>query len=289
MTYAYKFGAACLDLARELTDVMDSAATADGSTTPFITLIDTSMPIPTPADDFYNQGTIFFTSGANIDLMRRVTDFTNSTGTYQFNIPATGITARTAALDTYSVMDRHIPLYVLKQSINKALMQIGDVDKLDVTTVTVADQLSYTLPSGVFHVKRVEVGTSLTTPYDYEEISHWEEVNGVLIFKTGHAPDAAGYLLRITYNAPYTAITADTTAIATNISPEYIKWVAAAAAYRWKLKKIRGDDPYMIQMMNEAIVNAEDRAREHRPKMVLTGKVPQYSPWAVLDNERELG
>jgi len=278
---AYLFGTACLDLAREITDVMDSTATASGSTTPFITLIDTSMPRATPADDWYNNGTIFFTSGSNIGLTRRITDFTNSTGTFQFNVPATGVTARTAALDTYSVMTKSWPYDAIRQAVNRALAEIGDVDKQDITTTAVADQLSYTLPTGIFNIKRVELATSLTAPLNYIDLSHWHEVNGTIQFDTGHAPSVDTYILRLTYNIPPAEITADTTAIPTNINPIYLKWMAVCEAYRWRIQKIKNDDPTTITMMNEALLKAENKAAEHRPKMNLKSKANQLGIWSV--------
>jgi hypothetical protein len=278
---SYLFGTACLDLAREITDVMDSAATASGSTTPFITLIDTSMPIATPASDWYNNGTIFFTSGVvttgNLGLTRRITDFDNGTGTFTF----AAITARTVALDTYSVMTKAWPYYALRQAVNKALTEIGDVDKQDITTTAVTDQLSYTLPTGIFNIKKVELATSLTDPLNYIDLSHWHEVNGTIQFDAGHAPSVDTYILRLTYNVPPSEITADTTAIPTNINPIYLKWMSVCEAYRWRLHKIKNDDPTTTTMMNEALQKAEKKAAEHRPEMNIKSKQNQLSAWAV--------
>jgi hypothetical protein len=275
---SYLFGNACLDLAREIADVMESVVTTGGTTT----LADASMPRATPADDWYIGGTLFLkvcTHTGNNGVIRRITDFAQTGGV--FTLASAVPDTHTQAGDTYAVMDKRWPYDCLQQSVNKALMRIGDVDQQDETTPVVAGQLAYTLPSGAFNVKKVEIKIDAT---NYEELYNWREIEGAIQFVTGHAPNS-GYL-RLTYNAPLAEITVDTTAIPNNINPEWLKWTAAIAAYRWRIQRVKNDEPTTKEFLNEAIANAELRARGKRPLMNLTPQINQNGPWAVKDNAR---
>ena len=69
-----------------------SSASGNGSTT---TLVDANY---IGGDDEFNGGWLVFTSGTNDGLIRRVTDYASSSGTFTFKPAAT---AATASSDTY--------------------------------------------------------------------------------------------------------------------------------------------------------------------------------------------
>ena len=78
-------------IAANLDQAPSSSATGTGSST---TIVDAST---LGGDDEYNGGWIIFTSGANDGVIRRVTDYASSTGTFTFK-PAAG---STSSDDTY--------------------------------------------------------------------------------------------------------------------------------------------------------------------------------------------
>lgn len=101
-------------IAANLDQVPASSATDAGTTT---TLIDANY---LGGDDEYNGGWIVFTSGANDGLIRRVTDYSSSTGTFTFK-PAS--TAATASSDTYEYWRADYPPERIHEFINQAIIQ----------------------------------------------------------------------------------------------------------------------------------------------------------------------
>ena len=91
-----------------------SSATGSGSTT---TVIDANT---IGGDDEYNGGWIVFTSGTNDGLIRRVTDYASSSGTFTFK-PAAA--ASTASSDTYEYWRAEYPPERIHEFINQAIIQ----------------------------------------------------------------------------------------------------------------------------------------------------------------------
>lgn len=223
---------ATLDLARIVGAVVENAATG-GSTT---TLIDTNIPRIAPPDDTYNRGTIWFISCTQTDLnglTAIITDWVQSTTTWTFATQSKTITAG----DTYAVLDRDFPRDVLRRSVNQALASLGGLtdEYENASLVTVANQMAYILPSGVYNVKRVDVATSTSSPYDYVTNFHWTEVDGKIRFDVGHEYGTAGYQIRLFHHGQPTEITTDTAVISNYYNPDLLKWVAATYALQWKL------------------------------------------------------
>ena len=90
-----------------------SSASGTGSST---TIVDAST---IGGDDEYNGGWIIFTSGANDGVIRRVTDYTSSTGTFTFK-PATN---STSSDDTYEYWRAEYPPERIHEFINQAIIQ----------------------------------------------------------------------------------------------------------------------------------------------------------------------
>lgn len=101
-------------IAANLDQVPASSATDAGTTT---TLIDANY---LGGDDEYNGGWIVFTSGTNDGLIRRVTDYSSSTGTFTFKPAAT---TATASSDTYEYWRADYPPERIHEFINQAIIQ----------------------------------------------------------------------------------------------------------------------------------------------------------------------
>ena len=91
-----------------------SSATSGGSTT---TLVDANY---IGGDDEFNGGWLVFTSGTNDGLIRRVTDYASSSGTFTFKPAAT---ASTASSDTYEYWRAEYPPERIHEFINQAIIQ----------------------------------------------------------------------------------------------------------------------------------------------------------------------
>ena len=91
-----------------------SSASGNGSTT---TVVDANT---IGGDDEYNGGWIVFTSGTNDGLIRRVTDYASSSGTFTFKPAAT---AATASSDTYEYWRAEYPPERIHEFINQAIIQ----------------------------------------------------------------------------------------------------------------------------------------------------------------------
>jgi len=212
------------DVLASVTRILEEtrSSTATGGTNS--TLIDTSMVEP---NDYFNGGIMFFESGANDGISRKITDFNNTTFTFTFSAVSTAI----AAGVNYTVSQGLYSRQELVNAVNMALAHIGPYLHIDDTTETVADTEEYDLPAGVHHVKRVQESTNADEPYEWKDpINGWKEVNGVLILK--EASETDDLLLRIYYEVPHTEVNLDADTIADIINPSRLIHTAAYFALK---------------------------------------------------------
>ena len=140
-------------IASNLDQLPTSAASGNGSTT---TLLDTTL---LGGDDQYNGWWIVFTSGTNNESIRRISDYTASTGTITW-VTAAG--ASTATNDTYELWEPHFPPARIHEIINDAIIQRtprglvpDDTDITGDVLVGYRGQTEYTIPTDVVGVSRV--------------------------------------------------------------------------------------------------------------------------------------
>jgi len=240
---------ATLELAKLVTDVISGTATGGSGTT----LVDTAR---TEVNDYLTNGTIWFLSGLNSGKSALITTWDLTTKTFTFVTPG----AACAATDRYSVIPRDYPRYQLRQAINQAIQEIGPLPTRNTALTTVANQLEYTLPAGVYHLLRVEVQESTTTDSDFYPNYHWEEMasEGKLKFDPGYAPSETGMVIRLIYQAKqYTELTTDIGTIPDHILVERVVWPAAVHALRWRSGQTHSDEPWITGRLNEALTKAE--------------------------------
>ena len=248
---------ATLALAKVIGNVRSSTTTAAGSAT---TVIDSTR---TEAADYWNGGTLWATSGAKSGTSRKITDWDLST--FTFAIPTTTNAIGSGA--SYSVLYGEWPQDKLIEFINLALQEHCKVLASDITTVTVANQESYTLPTGVSNVKRVELALNSTTPYSYAPHFGWRELgDGTIKFDTGTEPDASGHILRLWYEAPHAVLTADTDVVSVYINPERLKWEAAVNAWQWRIARAGQDRPEYGQQLTFALAQAQQMRQRYPTK-----------------------
>ena len=264
---------ATLDLAKILGNVIEGVTSGAGTTT---TLVDTNFPRTAPPDDAYNYGTLWFITGDLAGKTAVVTDWTQSSKTFTFATQ----TAAPGASKRYAFLDKDYPRDVLRQAVNMALQTIGGVPDIYTlsTFVTVANQEDYTLPAGVYNVKKVEIATSTTTPYYYAPHYHWREIDGLIKFDTNTAPTSAGYLIRLTYVVQPGELDDDTDTISDYIHPDRLKWTAAVNALLWKLPTMGEQSQAVTQKLQMATQMERMMATQH--KLPTIPKSPHLSRWS---------
>lgn len=254
-----------LEVARLMGGVREGTATS-GTTT---TLVDTAMTEPT---ETYTGGTLWMTSGTNDNLCCIVT-----THSYGGTLTIPAVTSAIAAADTYAVAPPKFPKHVLKQAVN-AVLRDTKVMGSDTTLAVTANTQSYTLPSGVFDVRRVEIERDDTTG-DYERSHHWKELNGVLYFDPEHAPGDIGKTIRVWYAKDHGEL-ADSGTVDNDVDLRYLKWAAVSYLWRWYIQQTKKDDPIAMDLLNEAKsaeIQAMRNAKNNHFRII--DKDPHWGRW----------
>ena len=220
-----------------------SVSTGDGTTTK---LVDTTMDEPT---DFFNGGTIFFLSGTLVGLTARISDWDLTTHTFTFSTQS----GAPGGDCEYAAMDAEYPRENLIAAINGGLSELGDYPMIyeNAAFITVADQEGYTLPSGVFNIKKVFVGTTTSSPYDYAENFGWVENNSSLFFDMD-TPATAGMRIKLYYEAPHAKVMSDSDAINDTIHPDLLAWTAAYRAALNRAGYAENSEPYTKELLSYA-------------------------------------
>jgi hypothetical protein len=237
---------ATLGLARLLGNVYESTTTSAGTSQ---SAIDSTF---TQADDYWNGGTIWFKNGSFAGKYRVITDFIASADTFFFSalsgstMPGTGI----------AVMRGDWPVDKLVAFINQGIADIGLLPQVNESLTTTANQERYTLPGGVYNVKKVAISVPSSSPVVYAPHWDWEELSGKLCFAPGTFPQDDGCTIRINYIARPAILSADSDTINDLIHPERLLWAAAVHAWRWRMQMSRGDEPTYKAHFDEALAQA---------------------------------
>lgn len=217
---------AVLKLAREV--VVTRQGTATSGTTS--TLDDTEIKLQ---PGIFVGGTLFNLVNSEF---RKITNQTAS------KITVSPVMTINDAGDAYVVANPDIPLDQLMAAVNGAIRDLV-IPIEDITTLAVAGQEEYTLPANISGVMRVEVATSLTSPYGYQLNQHWREVNGKLRFPSADfRPPTDDNIIKLTYRKPHTDLVLGTAALPNDIDVDYIHWSAVQKAAKYGLKQ-HGTDP----------------------------------------------
>ena len=162
-------------IAANLDQAPASSATGNGDT---LTLLDATY---IGGDDEFNGGWIVFTSGTNDGLIRRVTDYASSTGTFTFKPAAT---ANTAANDTYEYWRAEYPPDRIHEFINQAIIQRtprGLVPDEDESNHAHGRDSRYDIPSTLVAVSSVDYRNSYSGTTVDEANSAWTAGTSVTI------------------------------------------------------------------------------------------------------------
>lgn len=259
--------------ARNLRGLRHSTATG-GSTT---TLVDTSNSEP---DNFFDNGTLFILSGANASRSRVISDWdnpsTSPTHAFTFSPAVTTVVAgvRYAAMDGgyYTRED-------IVAAINQALGSLGPFDQIDESLTTEADTEIYALPLDVTNIKRVWIASSKSAPYGWVEFRYWQEreesvdLGASLYLDENHLP-GTGYGLRLIYEGPHAAVSADADAISGAVNLERLSWEAAYYAALNRSRYAESAEPNTKEFL---AIAAQMRTEMRRFPVHRTAKAPRWN------------
>ena len=243
-----------LNLAKLLMRVKRGTATKDSASPGELT--DTNRNEPS---DYYfrslsNGGVLFFPGTSQ---SREIIGYDGDTGDFVF-YPA-DITPNED--DVYFASPVDWDNYELVQAINLALEDLGQqsgIRKDDDSLVIVSRQGTYTLPSDVSNIKRVELILDEDNP-DLYTTRHlfWDEVDGELRLDPGSEP-YWGDVIKLTYCAPHDEVADDDDEVSPSINPMLLKWTAAVFANE-NIDK----NEQVLAKINRAIKTAEAYKTRH--------------------------
>jgi hypothetical protein len=258
-----------LKTAFALKSLRNSLATGGSATT----LVDSLLSEP---DEFFNNGTLFFISGALANKTAVVTDWDEATFTFTF--PTFAPPVNVVAGIRYAVAESRYPREVMVQAINQALSELGPILYRDQTLLTVLDQAEYTLPAGVSDVKRVQFSTNTADPYLWQSPYHyWREFDGKLIFNENYLPILAGRPIRIYYTKAHTAMYADADVLNPTVHPDRVAWTAAWLAALNRTGLAENSEPHSKDVA--AIAN-QMRLMQSRHPIETIYKDVRHADWA---------
>ena len=216
----------------------------------------TYAPFLWQPNDYYNDHyyEVYVYAGTNKGVTKRITDWVLST------FLMTVHSAYAAACDATSYIELHHIFMVdeLNKAINLAIDSIADkylIDKIDETTVLVADTYEYTLPTDIYYIHKITTvelaggGTfeesAVIDPRDYRLISPRK-----LKLDERQYGITAGKDLRIEGQGRQDVLTADT-----GICYLPLDWVKAEAILRLPLNKIQSNklDSVLAQARVDAV------------------------------------
>jgi hypothetical protein len=242
--------------------VIGSTTSAPGNGTQ---IIDTTNLAGFPDSQFVG-GTAWITSGTNAGLSRPVTAFSDTNdrltcAAFTNNI-LSGVSFEVAASDFVEYRD-------LRQAVNLALREIGYIIDKDESLTVVEDQLVYTLPAGISNIYEVWIVENNGDADETKEInSHWEEIDGQLVFEQYREPHLdTDTILRIIYKKFHSELTVDTDTLDTQIDVNYLVYLAARQAMRLAYKRFgKAGSDTIPEWLNEAVEEAKKHARQNRHK-----------------------
>jgi hypothetical protein len=248
--------------------------TATGGTT--TTCIDTNG-LRLAENDYFNEGTLFVlrdSAGAGAAPEKqysKIKDFTQTSKTIEVY---DAFTAAVASGDKYGVANRRYPLYLVEQKINNQLFLDGYIPGEDTSLTTVADQLEYTLPSGVSR----DLRQVLFAGSDDSNANDWVPVVNYDIQKTATGTGdtlvlsyelPAGQTMWLRYGKQHDELTAYDSELDEAIHPDRIVYSAVAEMLRWYRDRTR------LRHLGDSIDYFDlkaARAKEMHPLPVLPAK-----------------
>lgn len=221
------------------------------------TKIRTALNADTDVTNFFVVGG----TGADITLTTKTAAVNDSTlNMSTANGTCTGLTAAATSANTtagvagprYAVIRGAFPWEQIVQAINSALDETHVVGE---NTALIGDgvTLEFSLPSGVYDLKRVEL--KKTSPAGYQPPSHhWKEINGVLRFDYGFAP-IVGDEIHVFHRKAHDDMNLYSDTISTEINRDWLALSAARELLFWGASMYGSKAEYLIEERLNKVLN----------------------------------
>lgn len=221
-----------LKVAQLVTDMQHGAATA-GTTT---SLTDSVGLIQN--NQYWDRGTLWVRSGANSGKVIAVTGHAGNKLSFA-SLGATSI----APNDLYSVIRSAYPWNQIVNSITQALDDTH-VTAEDSSLIGDGTTLEFTLPAGVYNIKRVEFKRTNVTERLIS--THWKEQSGKIRWDYGYPP-RSGDEIHVIYRDQHPILSTFATEINTEISEDWLRLKAAEYLLIWGASQYGKNPEYMIE------------------------------------------
>ena len=221
-----------LRVARKVTDVMESVATAGGAGT----LTDTVRL--NQVNGYWKNGTLWVLSGTYIGNVYPIAGY---------NVNILTITGPTFTVGVrYAAARSLFDFYTLRQYVNNVLQELL-VEKVDSTLTGDGTTKTFTLPTGVSKVEAVD----FTDSSGNQSISnHWQLRGGAIVFR--QAPGSA-YTINLTHLATPTELVASSNTVDPSINLDWLMWATVAQLLEWALVNYQNDPTLKIdERLNQA-------------------------------------
>jgi hypothetical protein len=266
-----------------LTDIMRGAwtecgminiSTATGGSA--TTIVDTNTRFTT--DDAMVGGTaiiISTTDGLSPQgKYARISDFVASTKTFTIDT----VTDAVGSGDVFGLCTPKIPALQMRQAVNDALRDhIGTISKVDVSLTSQSGYATYTLPTGVYIKRLIDVQIEGADDEPYESIISRIELlpttsGGQMI---SHDLDS-GYIIKVIYEGTHAQLSSYSDTIHESVPEALLKAATVDKALTWLVSK-RGESAlgtFLLQKLNDARQAIANAKMEH-PVL----RVPQAARW----------
>jgi hypothetical protein len=189
---------------------------------------------------------VFFLSGSQAGKARTVTGYGDCA------VEFASLTDAVAEGDAYAIMRG---VYPWTQVLAAARMALSNthVNAEDKTLVADGKALEYSLPSGVYNVKRLEVERAGRAGRLVS--NHWREVMGKIRFDAGYAP-YAGDTICLTYRKPHDLLTGAASEINAEIDLDWLSYKTADNLLWWALGTYGATQGYHIEERINRVMTA---------------------------------
>lgn len=189
--------------------------------------------------------------------MAMITDYDSASQT----ITIDALTATIDAGDLIGIASPLFPFQDMTELANIALQKLGEIDLVDTSLTTVANQTEYILPAPItrrpLRVRRQLTNNSLNKAW--ELVSGWDTIPKLpdVDWLLTVPPTEQGYTLEILYRAFHPQLTAYSSTIASIIDPELAIASLITEAYQWYNNQTGGSNQYFLQRENKSLTDLE--------------------------------
>jgi hypothetical protein len=246
-----------LRVARLVTDILESTATAGDATT----ITDTARLVQ--QNQWFDRGTIWILTGNNAGKVGVVSSF----GSNVLTFPT--MTLLNAVGNRYAVARSIYPYDQLVSAIQSAL------DETWVLTEAVSDpaadvvgdgtETTFSIPGSRTGIVKIEIEDPNDDTNTYPS-THWKEDGSNVVFSPGYAP-LDDWIIHFYYKATHSSLTAYSDTISAQIHEEWLRWKAAEYLLYWGVGQFGNAAEYRIEERLNRVLNhqKERKLRARNP------------------------